>query len=138
MTSSSVRLKALTAVRSAMARYTGAVIWSFTTAGGVQTGPALASDGTIYIASGDKKIYAVNSNGTLKWSQVEPLLVTRNDKGEIEGVKYDRLNIVLINAIKEQQAQVGQLQGQLKGQQALIENLRKLVCSQNPQAEVCK
>jgi len=39
-------------------------------------------------------------------AEAEPLLVTRNQKGEIEGVKYDRLNVVLINAVKEQQAQI--------------------------------
>lgn len=39
-------------------------------------------------------------------ARVEPLLITRNDKGEIEGVRYDRLNVVLINAIKEQQKQI--------------------------------
>jgi hypothetical protein len=43
-------------------------------------------------------------------AKVEPLLVTRNDKGEIEGVKYDHLNVVLINAIKEQQRQIEALQ----------------------------
>jgi hypothetical protein len=33
--------------------------------------------------------------------QVEPLLVTYNDKGEIEGVKYSQLSTVLVNAVKE-------------------------------------
>jgi hypothetical protein len=33
-------------------------------------------------------------------------LTYNNDKGEIEGVKYPQLNIVLINAVKEQQAQI--------------------------------
>ena len=36
----------------------------------------------------------------------EPLLVTHNAKGEIEGVKYDRLGVVLIHAVKEQQSQI--------------------------------
>lgn len=36
-------------------------------------------------------------------AQVEPLLVTHNEKGEVEGVKYDRLSAVFINAFKEQQ-----------------------------------
>ncbi len=36
---------------------------------------------------------------------VEPLLTVYNDKGEIEGVKYKQLNVVLINAMKELQAQ---------------------------------
>jgi len=33
-------------------------------------------------------------------AKVEPLLVTHNDKGEIEGVKYDRLNVVLTTPSK--------------------------------------
>jgi endosialidase-like protein len=45
-------------------------------------------------------------------AQVEPLLITHNDQGEIEGVKYDRLSIVFINAIKEQQAQIETLRAQ--------------------------
>ena len=39
-------------------------------------------------------------------AKVEPLLVTHNEKGEIEGVKYDRIAVVLINAIKQQQEQM--------------------------------
>src|SRR5262249_17955281 len=38
--------------------------------------------------------------------KAEPLLVTRNNNGVIEGVKYDRISAVLVNAIKEQQAQI--------------------------------
>jgi hypothetical protein len=37
---------------------------------------------------------------------VEPLLNTYNNKGEIEGVKYQQLTVVLINAVQEQQAQI--------------------------------
>ena len=39
-------------------------------------------------------------------AKIEPLLVTHNANGEIEGVKYDHLNVVLINAIKQQQTQI--------------------------------
>jgi hypothetical protein len=39
-------------------------------------------------------------------------------------VKYEQLNLLLINAIKEQQAQ--------------IEQLKKLVCLDHPDAEVCR
>jgi hypothetical protein len=39
-------------------------------------------------------------------AKVEPLLVTHNDYGQIEGVRYDRLNVVLVNAIKQQQEQI--------------------------------
>ncbi|HEY8460033.1 MAG TPA: tail fiber domain-containing protein, partial [Blastocatellia bacterium] len=62
---------------------------------------------------------------------VEPLLVIRNDKGEVEGVKYDRITLVLLNAVKEQQELIDK-------QQQRIEALRKLVCQNNPQAEACK
>ncbi len=55
--------------------------------------------------------------------KIEPLLTFRNDKGEIEGVKYGQINAVLVNAIKELQAQ--------------IDALTKLVCQTNPQAELC-
>lgn len=42
-------------------------------------------------------------------AKVEPLLVTYNKHGEVEGVKYERLGVVLINAIREQQAQIDEL-----------------------------
>ena len=45
-------------------------------------------------------------------AKIEPLLVTHNANGEIEGVKYDHLNVVLINAIKEQQQQIETLQAE--------------------------
>jgi hypothetical protein len=50
-------------------------------------------------------------------ADIEPLLVTHNAKGEVEGVKYDRISAVLVNAVKEQQAQIGAQQTQLKQQQ---------------------
>lgn len=63
---------------------------------------------------------------------IEPLLVTYNKDGQIEGVKYDRIGVVLLNAVKEQQAQI-------ERQQILIDELKKLVCAgNNSQAEVCK
>ncbi len=64
-------------------------------------------------------------------ARVEPLLVTHNDKGEIEGVKYDRITVALINAINQQQARIEQ-------QQLLIFNLKKIVCSDHPDADMCR
>ncbi len=61
---------------------------------------------------------------------IEPLLVTHNDQGEIEGVKYDRISVVLVNAVKEQQAQI-------ESQQQQIADLRNLVCELKPEAETC-
>ncbi|HMM80418.1 MAG TPA: tail fiber domain-containing protein [Pyrinomonadaceae bacterium] len=99
-------------------------------------------------------------------AEAEPLLVTHNRSGEIQGVKYDQITVALINAVKEQQAQIEKqmavsreqaatisrqedeiadqtainknLQEQLKGQGTELEALMKLVCSQNPAAELCK
>lgn len=62
---------------------------------------------------------------------VEPLLITRNDKGEVEGVKYDRITAVLVNAVKEQQEQI-------KQQRDEIASLKKLVCRRHRKANVCK
>jgi len=62
---------------------------------------------------------------------IEPLLTTRNDAGEIEGVKYKQISVILVNAIKEQQAQIRQ-------QQRQIDALTKIICQTNPQAEVCQ
>lgn len=47
-------------------------------------------------------------------AEIDPLLVTHNRDGEIEGVKYDQLAMVLINAVKEQQAQIQQQQQQIE------------------------
>ena len=78
-------------------------------------------------------------------NRVEPLLVTHNVRGEVEGVRYDRLGVVLVNAVKEQQLQIEAQQKQIKEQNELIkkqqtevEVIRVLVCSQNVNADICK
>ncbi|HEY8185958.1 MAG TPA: tail fiber domain-containing protein [Pyrinomonadaceae bacterium] len=55
---------------------------------------------------------------------VEPLLVTHNASGQVEGVKYDRLSAVFINAFKEQQAQIARQQADVKQQQDQIATLQ--------------
>lgn len=52
---------------------TGAIRWSFVTSEGETSftggaAPTVGQDGTIYFGSIDHKLYAVNPNGTLKWS----------------------------------------------------------------------
>jgi hypothetical protein len=78
-------------------------------------------------------------------AQINPLFVTYNDKGEVEGVKYDRLSAAFVNAFKEQQAQIETQQRQidrqkaaLKQQQVEINLLKKLICSDRPKIDVCK
>ena len=64
-------------------------------------------------------------------AEIEPLLVTYNTKGEVEGVKYDRIGVVLINAVREQQKMI-------ESQQSEIKALKALVCAKNKKAEICR
>jgi hypothetical protein len=69
---------------------------------------------------------------------VEPLLTTTNRKGEIEGVKYDRVGVVLINAIKEQQEEIESQRKEIVDLRSRVDALRKLVCAVHVEADVCK
>ncbi len=84
-------------------------------------------------------------------AKIDPRFVTYNDKGEVEGVKYDRLTTVLVNAVSEQQAEIseqravsGEQQKTIESQQREIDRLKaelkalkQLVCAANPSAGVC-
>ena len=56
-------------------------------------------------------------SGFAKMGQAWSYSVTHNDDGTVEGVKYDHLNVVLINSVKEQQAQIEDQQKRLTKQQ---------------------
>ena len=85
-------------------------------------------------------------------AKVEPLLVTHNHKGEIQGVKYDQIGVVLVNAVKEQQEEISSQRSVISGQQKQIEDqsskikaqqkqidtLTRLVCASNKDADICK
>ncbi|HZS47853.1 MAG TPA: tail fiber domain-containing protein, partial [Blastocatellia bacterium] len=78
-------------------------------------------------------------------AKVEPLLVTHNAQGQVEGVKYDRITAALVNAVKEQQTQITekqteitQLKDQVQRQQQQLDSLKKLVCAEHPGADICK
>jgi outer membrane protein assembly factor BamB len=58
------RLYALTAPNSGV---TATVVFSYTTGDFVVGSATIGADGTIYFGSYDKKLYALNANGTLKW-----------------------------------------------------------------------
>jgi hypothetical protein len=60
-------------------------------------------------------------------AKVEPLLVTHNDKGEIEGVRYDRLNVVLINAIKQQQEQIETMRAENAALNARLRSVERIL-----------
>jgi hypothetical protein len=76
--------------------------------------------------------------GAEEVAKINPLFVTHNDKGEVEGVKYDRLSVVFVNAFKQQQTQIDRQQKQLEEQQLQIENLKKLICLDHSDAAVCR
>jgi outer membrane protein assembly factor BamB len=42
--------------------------WSFATGGPITSAPALGTDGSIYFSSRDHHVYALNPDGSLKWS----------------------------------------------------------------------
>lgn len=85
-------------------------------------------------------------------AEIEPLLTTTNEKGEIEGVKYDRVGVVLVNAVQEQQLKIENLEKQnaeqtkiisqqqekLDKQQMEFEAMKAFICSQNPTAVFCQ
>jgi hypothetical protein len=53
-------------------------------------------------------------------ADAEPLLVTHNDKGQVEGVKYDRINIALVNAVRELRAEKDEQISRLKAENAAL------------------
>jgi len=78
-------------------------------------------------------------------NEIEPLLTTYNDKGEIEGVKYRQITTVLVNAVNEQQQQIAEQQRIIEAQQQqlqkqldLLQALKRTVCRRNGKAAVCK
>jgi outer membrane protein assembly factor BamB len=44
----------------------GTPIWEFETGGNVFSSPAIGSDGTVYVGSDDKKLYAINGKSGVK------------------------------------------------------------------------
>lgn len=59
--------------------------------------------------------------GAEEVARINPLFVTYNQNGQIEGVKYDRFATLFVNAFKEQQAQIETQQQLINAQQAEIE-----------------
>jgi hypothetical protein len=81
--------------------------------------------------------------GAEQVAEIEPLLTFKNEQGEIEGVNYGQISTVLVNAIKEQQAQIERQQQQLQAQQAQlkqqqqqIDALQKLVSTRRANRRV--
>ena len=78
-------------------------------------------------------------------AKIDPRFVTFNDKGEVEGVKYDRLSVAFVNAFKEQQTQIEAQAKEIAEQKEINRRLQKqvnlltrFICRSNPSDEVCK
>ena len=71
-------------------------------------------------------------------AKVSELLVIHNTKGEVEGVKYDRISAVLVNAVNEQQAMLQRQQQQLERLELTVKHLKALACSKNSRAAICR
>ena len=69
---------------------------------------------------------------------IEPLLVTYNSKNEVEGVKYDRVAVVLLNAVKEQQAQIERRQSENEVLSVQIKEQEKRLAAQRAEIEELK
>lgn len=86
-----------------------------------------------------------NSSGTMdlgfvaeEVNAVDPILATFDKDGQVEGVKYPQLTSLLVNAVKEQQAEIESLREQVRAQRAELAALKALVCAANPGAAACK
>lgn len=71
-------------------------------------------------------------------AEIAPDLVTLNDKGKVVEVKEHSLNILFINAFKQQQAQIEELAQQNKDLQRQLEALKKLICSEKSLDAICR
>jgi hypothetical protein len=70
-------------------------------------------------------------------AKIDSRFVTYNSNGEVEGVKYDRVSVVLVNAVKEQQEQIESQDKKIEAQQNEINELRQIVCELKPDAKGC-
>lgn len=60
----------------------GTLLWTFETGEMIDSSPAIASNGTIYIGSNDNKLYALNPNGSKKWEfSAGPTTYSERGKG---------------------------------------------------------
>ncbi|MFN6963199.1 MAG: tail fiber domain-containing protein [Pyrinomonadaceae bacterium] len=78
-------------------------------------------------------------------ARVDPRFVTYNAKGEVEGVKYDRLSVAFVNAFTEQQRQIEEQKKQLDeqnkkldAQQKQIDALVRALCTKDPASDICR
>jgi outer membrane protein assembly factor BamB/tetratricopeptide (TPR) repeat protein len=62
--------------------------WDFLTGGAINSLAAIASDGTIYIGSDDKNLYAINPDGTKKWQYLTEGMIKSSPAIGSDGTIY--------------------------------------------------
>ena len=77
-------------------------------------------------------------------AKIDPRFVTYTDKGEVEGIKYDRMSAAFVNAFREQEseintqrAEIESLRKQVDQQKAQIAEMKALICSIAGNAAAC-
>ena len=108
---------------------------------------ALAHSGVTEEEQGAEYQKALNHAGILAsymgdWKEDKKTDIGLSAKGAVEGVKYDRVGVVLINAVQEQHIKMlsEQLETQEKkvaDQRREIDSLRNSICALLPKATVC-
>jgi outer membrane protein assembly factor BamB len=66
----------------------GTVLWTFRSNEDIDGSPALCPDGTIYIGSWDKKLYAIRPDGSKKWAFIASEGFTSSPAVDHDGVVY--------------------------------------------------
>jgi hypothetical protein len=70
--------------------------------------------------------------GAEEVARIDPLLVVYDKNGRVEGVKYDRISAALVNAVKEQQAQITDQKQRLDAMQVEIAQMKRLMTGRRP------
>ena len=68
-------------------------------------------------------------------AEIDPLLVTYNSAGAVEGVKYDRIGVVLIDVIRRQQVEISSMKARLAETKSKLDPLREGLRSSNERLE---
>jgi hypothetical protein len=64
----------------------GALLWSYTTLGGIVGAPAVDAQGRVYVATFARQLYAIKSNGVSAWTTRTPIQVASSLRWNPEGV----------------------------------------------------
>jgi len=84
---------------------TNSTKWKYPTGGGIASSPVIGADGTIYIGSVDKNLYALYPNGTKKWSFNSGYQIGYTPAIDVDGTIYlvcsNRLYALYPNGIEK-------------------------------------